>query len=175
MIAIVVTVVVTRLYGNRRTKLVVDTRNVRKMAVRLRTEDGEVIVIEPNPPVQYIVQIRVENLGPDDIRVADFNGDPLVFLFGARTAGIQMSNMGILLDVKEGRGELSPRQIPKGASWHWEVHTLDEYPRLRVSSGITNVDINLRQHRDAEGYGAMLGSFGFSGSQDWWKGRVLRH
>ncbi len=175
VIAIVVTVFVTRTYGTRRSQLIVDTRNVKKIAICLRMPDGKEEIIEPDPPIQYIVQVRLTNKGPQDVTVDAFNGVPLSLSLGASTTGILTSNTLIGLDLKGKQARLQPRQIPRGTIWQWEIHTMEEYPYLTVSSPITNVDVKVRQYPDSTGNGAAFGEFGFSGSQDWWKGRVLRY
>lgn len=174
-VAIVVAIVVARRYGTRRTVLVVDTRNVRKPALLLTKPDGETELIEPNPTVQYIVQIRLTNRGPADIPATAFNKVPLIFGLGAATSGILATNAMVRLELKERQALLRPRQIALGTSWQWEIHTYGEYPYLTIGSDITNVDIKVRQYRDSTGPGAMLGGFGFSGSQEWWKQRFIRH
>lgn len=177
VVAIIVTIVVTRRYGTRHTRLIIDTRNVRLLPISLYdTVTGKTEIIEPNPPMQYSVQIRLMNVGPDDITKESFRGLPLTFSLRALTVGTAATNMASnMLDLQGRQAILEPRHIPKGASWHWNIQCHGERPHLTISSPITDVDIKLRPHRDSAGDGGLIsGGFGFEGSQQWWKGRVSR-
>lgn len=176
-VGIIVMIVVTRRYGTRHTRLIIDTRNVRLLPISLYDSvTGKTEIIEPNPPMQYSVQIRLMNVGPDDITEESFHGIPLTFNLGALAAETAATNMASnMLDVQRRQAILKPRQIPKGCSWHWNIQCYGERPHLTISSTITNVDIKLRQHSDSAGDGGLIGGrFGFEGSQQWWKGRVWR-
>lgn len=177
ILAIVVGYYAARRFGARRTTLVVDTKYIRLLPIALSDpETGEVKILKLTPPTQYSVQIRLRNIGPKDVPMEAFNGHPLVFHFGSAVTGnVTVNTPSVFLETDGREARLSPRRIPTGISWHWNVQCVDSRPHLRIFSPITDVQLKIKQHRDGVGNGGLLiPKFHFGGSQTWWRERISR-
>lgn len=99
-----------------------------------------------------------------------------MFSFGTETMLDQTSNLDSgFLSIQPSGADLSPRQIPRGASWHWTVRCLADEPYVQVTSPITDVDVELKIHPEIQITHPILGGgFSFSGSQAWLRSRVRR-
>lgn len=182
VIGLIVTVVLgvlylafNRIYGNRRNVLRVDVRNNRIPPLVIALPDGSRQIIQPNPSVQFDVEIRIENKGPNDIEVSDFNGHSFDVFLGAETTGIQSSSIGSgILQLGGKTASIDPRRLPKGNTYHWSVRCMEQTPRVSIQSALRNVDIRFHEHREVRGEVGILGDFQFKGAQRWWRSRVRR-
>lgn len=142
-------------------------------AIQLATEKG-VEVIRPNPPVQFDIELRLTNRGPQDILVDHFGG---LDLFGVAPAQLlpEMITSNVdsgLLFVDSDHARLRPQRIAVGRRLYFIIRTLDARPELWVSSPLSNVRIKRRRYRDKDAH--PLGGFTLPGSSSWLRSRI-RH
>ncbi|WP_461175270.1 hypothetical protein M1D93_20165 (plasmid) [Arthrobacter sp. Z1-9] len=172
IVAIFFGVWAARRWGTRRNLLQIDYRIRPLKPFSLMTDKG-VEVVPPNPPIQFDVELKLTNLGPQDILPEHFGGQELRFsvsparLISDRT----MSNLksGVLvLDTTDAK--LYPLRIAVGQSLFYMIRTADARPDLWVDTPLANVKVRRSRHRDQDA--SPMGTFTFPGANRWLGSRV---
>lgn len=172
IIAIAAAVWAARQWGTRRTLLQVDYRLRPLYPIHLKTDRG-VEVIKPNPPIQFDIELRLTNRGPQDILPEHFSGHELQF--GVAPAKILSDRVTSNLDsdllvLDSNYARLYPRRIAVGRSLYFIMRTFDARPVLWVNTPLANVKVRRRRYRDQNA--DPMGTFTLPGANRWLRSRI---
>lgn len=172
IIAIFVVVWAARRWGTRRNLLQVDYMIRPLRTIHLMTPKG-LKVIEPNPPIQFDVELCLTNRGPQDILPEHFRGHELQF--GVAPAmlipDMAWSNVDSgILTFDQTYARLHPTRIAVGRRLYFRIRTVHARPDLWVRTPLTNVKVHRRRYRDQDA--DPMGTFALRGADKWLGSRV---
>jgi hypothetical protein len=149
------TLYVTYRYAHRKPLLLVDFRNIRLVPVLVEF-DNKIEELKPNPPNQWIVQVRIVNRGPIDITKTAFSDEPLSIWLGSEIVRLTTHNVAPPLDVTGRSAQIPPQRIPVGANWQWSVQVVNKEPWPLIHSPLADVRVRVRVHKGKDGHGMGL-------------------
>lgn len=173
VIAIFAAVWAARQWGTRRNLLQVDYRIRPVRTIHLTYPDGVVKIIEPNPSIQFDIELRLTNRGPQDILPEHFGGQELRFSFAPAKLFPEILKTNIdsgFLVLDSTYARLHPTRIGVRRSLYFILRVIDERPDLWVGTPLANVKVRRRRYRDKNA--DPLGFFTLPGSNRWVGSRV---